>query len=171
MENFLKPAGTYVQLFVSADPATFALLDDLKASLEASSYGEVIRRALRAYRYFDPVIDPTGSPDTVSPASKARPLHVRIGKGTKDRLLAIAEEENRSLSDVVGRALSVFAYVQHLSDTMWLQADAGYGHSVFTRDQPRPEPTRKSQKGGGSGQKKSVGAELTIAEQVKLAVI
>lgn len=102
-----SPANFSFRLFLIVDVKTFALIEWLRESLEAPSYGDVVRQAVRAFAIILAERDAEVWTGCVfpgdSPASdeKLKRLNVRVPNRTKERLDLLKEKTGRSYTDII----------------------------------------------------------------------
>jgi len=102
------------RLHLVMDKESYAKLQWLKASLEASSDSEVIRRALQAYEIFEPADADRrkGVPSNLSASpvnDSVEHLYIRISQRMKERLDTVREISGLSYGEQVRHALRILS--------------------------------------------------------------
>jgi hypothetical protein len=121
----LSSSSQDFQLQISMDTKSYALLVWLKGALEATSLGEVIRRALQVYQLIapadeEPESDALGDFDAFSGALEPplRSVHVRLPPRTMDRLERERSTGDHTYAHVVQQALRVLAQLVRERDAL-----------------------------------------------------
>ena len=109
---------TDAQLHLELSLQSYLLLNAVMTSLEASSYSEVIRRALQlGERYWTEDIISSGNEIGSKNAHAAtKRLHVRIPHKTKERLDRLKEARGGTYSDVLTKSVLVLAQLIRNTD-------------------------------------------------------
>jgi len=125
------------------DPTSYAILSWLMGSLEAASFGEVIRRALQAYEFFEP--EDLAESSRVATGESSEPstaglrhVHARIPMRTKERLDREKAVSGGTYSDVVCQSLRVLAQLVRDREVM-LKGGECMGPSAVSRDTNCPD--------------------------------
>jgi hypothetical protein len=117
------------KLHLAMDRDSYARLGWLKANLEASTDGEVIRRALKAFELFEPsdgASDPKGpNLGDFHPDKDIEHIYIRLPARMKDRLDNEREMTGRSYGEQVRQALRVLMQLVRQRDGMLAQIHNG----------------------------------------------
>ena len=95
------------RLFLIVDIATFMMIEWLRKSLEAPSYGDVVRQAVRAFaiRFVENEMDARSwcdaSDDDPDSDQKLKRMNIRIPIRTKERLDLLKEHSGMSYTDII----------------------------------------------------------------------
>lgn len=99
------------QIHLLMDQHSYDIVENLKEILDAPSSSEVVRRALQAYRFFEPDYQPQMyiCSELKIGNTVQKSLHIRLPKQTKILLDQHKTENGGTYSDIISKALSVFA--------------------------------------------------------------
>lgn len=103
-----------VRLFLIVDQSTFELIDWLRESLEAHSYGDVVRQAVRAIS-IDLALHSTDALDEYYSASPikidgpGKRMNIRVPLRTKERLDMLKEMYDASFTSIISHGLDILA--------------------------------------------------------------
>jgi len=115
------------KLHIVMDKESFARLRWLKATLEASTESEVIRRALKAYEIFEPDDESKGSlrgPNADSLATaQVEHLYIRIPQRMKEQLDFEQNTSGNTYAEQVRQALRVFTQLVRDAESWKGKAD------------------------------------------------
>lgn len=113
--NDTSRANFSYRLFLIVDLPTFAMIEWLRESLEAHSYGDVVRQAVRAFalRFAEnetvAMSDCGPSDDSPSSDQKLKRLNIRVPGQTKDRLDFLKDRTDMSYTDIIVCGLQLLA--------------------------------------------------------------
>ena len=114
-DNDIARANFSYRLFLIVDLATFAMIGWLRESLEAHSYGDVVRQAVRAFalRFVEnkseaisECAQADGSPNS---DEKLKRLNIRVPTQTKERLDVLKERSGMTYTDIIVCGLKLLA--------------------------------------------------------------
>lgn len=113
--NDTSRANFSYRLFLVVDLATFAMIEWLRESLEAHSYGDVVRQAVRAFaiRFVNDgtaaASDCVRSDDSPAGDQKLKRLNIRVPGQTKERLDLLKDRTGMSYTDIIVCGLQLLA--------------------------------------------------------------
>lgn len=114
-----------VQLQIEMDLESHLILKTVMALLEVPTYGELIRRSLQAYEFFDPQLPPTEAkeaPEAKNPNRTVKRIHVRLPLKTKERLDRIKDHTNSTYTETVNKAVLILAQLARKKEEL-MQGD------------------------------------------------
>lgn len=103
------------RLFLIVDVAAFAMIEWLRESLEAHSYGDVVRQAVRAFalRFAESetevISELTNADDVLDSTQKLKRLNIRIPLQTKERLDLLKDRSGLSYTDIIMVGLEILS--------------------------------------------------------------
>lgn len=123
---FQRKKTNDVQLQLEVSPQNDFMLRSMAAELEASSLGEVIRRAVMALDMFNVTVSKPKE-ITASEGKRTVRMHVRVSKKTKEKIEDLRNDYGISTVDVLNLALSTLYKLMQLRGEFGLDIPAERG--------------------------------------------